>query len=695
MATNLINKLVSQAEKDNGTYVDIIFSDSGIAFTSDAGKRKSTKNFKLTEKEIISYERTLKSLDERCLLFCRLKRIEIRLRDGRRAYFEKCMYDDSIVVITACKVTETKEKLYKWVITEIDDGRVAFQIKDTKNKKYDTVPSKGGWFEGIFESEEETDLLFCMSGSLDEIKAALSKFIRSTVGLRINLLSLYNVLPSTMDDDCEWNMELVKTVKETFNSGYPLFKNTIGRIVAKNRIMIGTEEVTSLFPHEICAKILDSDKCWLIPCEEGSRAEYFIIDIGVTKYDRESFLELIFDDFCLDELEKILEKQNDKWLRNFYIFCSKPILEDKVRRIVYSGLRNIRSIRDTKGKMYFPNEISIAKDGDDALKNSVIIRKSLISPNGIDDEYTVNIKELFENALNIVEYSQKPEMEQLAIDLSTKKQAIDERYAEKLVQLALYDKSHIGVIAFSEYSLFPYESSRGLRRVKASEIVIGRPYVKEGNLLSRAMDRPELWKGFKSLVDAENLELILAFAERHGAVGMPCIIEQRAEKHIKYSEQLFVQGKQLVRDTNFDYTIPGLDEILKKRSLQLNRLIWKCIINVDKSFAEEVVFAEYSCNNRETVNRAESSLIQILKQRVWVPDKNNKLHAPADIKIADISEELVFDRRNPILKELQFGSAVKQREDEIKRLNKLVESVGMKLVDADEYQEFLDWKSRQ
>ena len=189
MAINLIKKLIRQAEEENGTYVILNISDNGISFTSDSGTRKSTKNFKISEGEIVSYEKLLKSLDERCILFSKLKKIEFTLRDKRCAIYEK-KFLDSITIIKACRVTEIKDKEYKWFVAEADGGSVAFQLKDLKNKKYDVMPAKGGIFDGVFELEEETDLLFCISGEMKGIKNSLTQFIKDTIGIaKRNLMS--------------------------------------------------------------------------------------------------------------------------------------------------------------------------------------------------------------------------------------------------------------------------------------------------------------------------------------------------------------------------------------------------------------------------------------------------------------------------------------------------------------------------
>ena len=95
------------------------------------------------------------------------------------------------------------------------------------------------------------------------------------------------------------------------------------------------------------------------------------------------------------------------------------------------------------------------------------------------------------------------------------------------------------------------------------------------------MDRPPLWKGLKKLMDEESIQQLIVFAKKYGAVGMPVVISQTAEKHSDFSKLLYVEGRRTNRDTNFDYCIPGLDELLKRRSLQLSRLVWQAITSVE------------------------------------------------------------------------------------------------------------------
>ena len=202
-----------------------------------------------------------------------------------------------------------------------------------------------------------------------------------------------------------------------------------------------------------------------------------------------------------------------------------------------------------------------------------------------------------------------------------------------------------------------------------------------------------MWGGFKKLLSEEELAAVLSFVERSGAIGLPKIVKQSAEKHQDFYNSLYAPGRQGPRDSNYDYIIPGLDEILKKRSLQLNRLVWAALLQ--DSLTDGVISAEYSVNNRLIVNRCDSSLVEILRKRTWVPGKDGKFYMPENIAVADISGEFVFSKDNPILKALQFGSGIEKRKKALKEMERFATREGLRIVSEQEYQEFLKWKKER
>ena len=718
MATNLIEKLLTEAVQTGGSYAKFVVTEDKIAFICDGGSRKSTRKYHQSKEEIIADERALKAISERNLLFSeQVRKIEFTLRDGRSAVYQK-ETDGNFCTIRARRVTEKKEKTYEYVcfvskkaagIKAVGSGTagtgIAFSVKQLKNRKREITSCNGEIMNGINATGIPTDLQFILSGDfrtngklsiwdiqenrdvVDELSVVLECALKETMHLGLLGMPLLSVLPNSMDEVTPLSTSLMQTEKNVCISE-PMFRNRRGTIVNRSKIAYGTDDVMKLFPQEIAEPFLGG-RYWIKPFEAGSRVECFLKDVGVPYFDREGFLKRLFTEEYLGDCGRLLKEQNDKWLRDFYVFCSGPITESSLVKQIITGFKSIRSIRDQNGEMRYPHEVSCVTAVKPFSKKSSVIKPEFISPAGEDDEHSEQLREFFIKRLGIKEYSQKEEIEDLAYSLMHKKQAIDKVYANKLLTLARYDEAHPGEIDFGLYAIFPYDSKKGMRRVKARELVVGKPYIPEGGLLASATGRQSLWAGFKKILSDEELESMLSFAERSGAIGAPKIIMRSADKHRDYNSILFAAGKQGARDSNYDYTIPGLEEMLKKKSLKLNRLVWSAILEADHS---EVLNAEYSVENRTIVNRCDSSLLLTLKERTWVPGKDGKFYMPENIAVKDISEEFCFDKSNPILAALEFGSGAKKRKMAIKEMEKIAAREGLRIISESEYQEFLEWK---
>lgn len=91
-----------------------------------------------------------------------------------------------------------------------------------------------------------------------------------------------------------------------------------------------------------------------------------------------------------------------------------------------------------------------------------------------------------------------------------RKQPIDKLYCERLATLARFDRENRGEIEFSEYAIFPYESSRGLRRVKADELVYNRsnPILKQLRFGTGIKDKEKELAAMKKFAEKEGLRLV-------------------------------------------------------------------------------------------------------------------------------------------------------------------------------------------
>lgn len=168
MAEILIRKLLTEAVQTGGTYADFTVSDGKVAFTCDGGTRRSTRNYRRTKNEIKEDEKVLKQLTDRNLLFtAQLTRVSFTLSDKRTAVFTR-QDDDSHCVITARRVTETREKVSEYVRFFSDHAftvGIAFALKKQRNGREQISPCEGEILNGINSTGIPTDLYFVVSGN--------------------------------------------------------------------------------------------------------------------------------------------------------------------------------------------------------------------------------------------------------------------------------------------------------------------------------------------------------------------------------------------------------------------------------------------------------------------------------------------------------------------------------------------------
>lgn len=704
----MIEKLIHEADEAGATFVEFVFSDAGIAFVSNISGRKSTRNFKLDKKEITLEEKMVKTIDDRYFVFAKyLLDICFTLQDGRKAYFKRNM-TDSICAIRYKRINEKNEKASLWIIENDKENEkigVAYRLNDKQNE---VISCEGCILSGVVNTSLTTDLQFLVNANfyvkdnnldiryesenaltLAILSEVMARSIRKIFRMKLANMSFFTILPNTMDDDNIINMALVKSIKKVCQN-YPLFKNQAGTYVNISKMIHGTDEVKNLFEQKLIGQLFDEDKYWIRDCKPESRTEYFLMDIGIKYYDREAFLNDIFSEENFDALSLLISKQGDKWLRKFYVFCAQEVLDRAIYNKMITGIRNLKFVRDKKGTMKYPYEVSVANYDDELMKNASVMKRDLIYPDGIEDDWSESLMHFFVNKVGVEEYSLESEIRMLAVEMATKKQKIDEKYCDKLLTLAKYDQAHIGEVDFSEYAIIPVHSNRGISRIKISEVMIGKPYIKEGNLLAAAYDRKCLWQGFKKILSEDEINILISFIENHGGLGVPKVKMSSAENHPNFKKSLYVQGKLSAKDSNYDFCVPELEALLRRHSFQINKLIWNAIIELDNP--ENVLYAEYSCDNRTVVNKIDSSLVTILRERVWVPNKEKKLFQPENIKIADIHDDFLFDSKNVVLKKLYFGSGEIRRESELKKLKHSANKLGYEVISLEEYKEFINWK---
>ena len=711
MESTILRKTLYDAENNGASYAHFALESNNIAFVSDAGKRKSTRNLKCTDKELKQCISELDHMDIYSMLsFTAIKEIKYELPDGSVGEIKLKQIGTDINKIIQSKSSLKKSKEQWWFRSKDRNGYgISFALKP-HGEQYEIIPSKGYLISSPFE-KNSIDNLFCIllpfeksvksnkktENKQDEVNNAVADSLcKAIFDCAVNRLigsGIYGVLPSTMDDESDMNAAMIKSIKKLYHSR-PIIKTNGKRMLSASNVIIGTDEVVRLFDQKLIDKLFDTKCKWLMDYKKGGREEYFVQDIGIKFFDRESFLDVIFDEEFFDALAEILAAQKDEWLREFYSFCAGEYMQNSVKTKVISGFANIRSIRDMSGNMRYPYEVTILTDIMPLSKESPILKPSLLgTQNG--NKTSNSLIEFFRDDIKVKEYSQTAEIEQLLNYKGQRGREINGSFCKNLYTLAVYSMDNPGKLEFEKCKIFPYKSAKGIRRTLAANLIIGKPYNDNTEGLGKILGKNLLWSGMKRYLSAEQLSEVISFAIRCGAFDQLRIMRQSARKHPQFSEKLLSSGRISPRDTDYDYTISGLEELIKKKSVKINRMIWQAIISSDKELSSKAVMAEYSSGNRETVRNTESSLIRLLKETAWVPGDDNKLYKPKDLRVGQINKELKYNRNNPILKSLQFGSSFNEDRKTLREIEIMAKAKGYELVLESDYAEYIRWKNRR
>jgi len=189
-----------------------------------------------------------------------------------------------------------------------------------------------------------------------------------------------------------------------------------------------------------------------------------------------------------------------------------------------------------------------------------------------------------------------------------------------------------------------------------------------------------------------NLDL---FLEKLGCKSLP--------KRIEIEPQLTDDDKDKLTNGNrpiynlgeiktVDYTLDGIDFLLKNITIEKSILIWKVLENHFISFNNwnkkkifKGVFEWFYRYKREAYFTA--FFTKLLQQNKWLYNKNNELIKPSDLSISEFSE--VYECNNEFLKEIDEILGFKI--DEIKKL----EEKGYTVISKEEKDEFEKWKKQR
>lgn len=193
----------------------------------------------------------------------------------------------------------------------------------------------------------------------------------------------------------------------------------------------------------------------------------------------------------------------------------------------------------------------------------------------------------------------------------------------------------------------------------------------EDNLAPKALSS-EYLNGFVDIKKFVN------FARAVGVRHKLPISKDSCQNNPQWSSHLcLVSGTHYSSPIDEDYKIVGLEKIIRHPSLELSKLIWRTMCELDNRFLQ----ATYQKNRTHGPRKAHSQLVHLLKDAEWVPQANGIFVRPCDASQDFLPEDFPFNKDQEWLQCVDFGMTAERRSEEYRVRNEQARLIGFHSVD--------------
>lgn len=203
----------------------------------------------------------------------------------------------------------------------------------------------------------------------------------------------------------------------------------------------------------------------------------------------------------------------------------------------------------------------------------------------------------------------------------------------------------------------PYAST-GLEQFYYQQILDGKRQVLADDYLKLDKRLPAFLKFCERVGVKKNLEI-----SKVGCHGNPQYTYLVVNAPGNWSES---------KGINIDFTILGLQEALRRPSLDTSRLIWRSLMAIkDLHFTEAI----YRSNSLQESRRAPSKLIEQLKKAKWIP-QGQAFVQPAHALSHKMPKDFDFDPTVPWIRAIDFGLETRRQEESGKDIQRSAKLLG-------------------
>jgi len=450
---------------------------------------------------------------------------------------------------------------------------------------------------------------------------------------------------------------------------------------AKNLLQAKAPLKDWLSPEDL-AFLVDYDDTppeWAIAAsQKNSNADRFLVGLAIKKWDIDEFIEFLklkssqerryipnpphFVSGPDAQFIKWLTSKSIEWHQQMYaLLCADIHARNEYQRVrPIAELKKLLIIRLSNGKYSIGSKCYFPSIGDEIDEILPRVDKGIYS-SGKSKTAQEDARKFLED-IGVREVGEAEQVQAI----------LDQRYKSDNFQpdmkdlerfVALVEKEGHRASIFANYYIFKLSDGKW---GKPSDVYLDFPFLETGlSAYFNAIgpDAPKALLANDYCQSTVSSERILKFVK---AVGVQTRLEIEADSCFNNPavQSLVYQssgGWSSSYGVNEDYTINGLDSLLKNKNEALSRLVWNTACDwKDTSWLR----ARYRSNKYSSSNEAPSQLVCMLKNAAWIPQTDGRFVRPSEASRSLLPKGFPYDDGDEWLKEICFGHEEQNKSQE-------------------------------
>jgi len=430
----------------------------------------------------------------------------------------------------------------------------------------------------------------------------------------------------------------------------------------------------------------DETPKWAIAAsQKNSDQDRFLSGLAIKEWDIEGFVEVLKEKATASswsdpdpDFIAWLAAKPEEWHQQLYALLYKELeSQTSLKR-----LERIQIVRLSDGTYSIGNKCFFPSDGIEKDEVLPRVAKGIYS-SGKNKTQQENTRKFLE-AIGVREVGEAEQIEAILKQrYSDDAKAPDKTtYRNDLKRfIALLKKEPDRAELFADFFIFKLADEYW---GKPKAVFLDLPFIDTGlsayyEAFGDNSQRAALAKSYQDL--GISIKEIVDFAKAVGAKTYLEIMSTFCLGNPKWDYLSAVPGERHNENQiNCDYVVPELQSILQKPTIEISRLVWRTMFNLDEKYLR----ATYQKNRSGGSRSAHSQLVHLLRDAAWVPQQDGDIVSfvrPSDALPEALPKAFPFDPGQKWLEVIEFGTVANKRDEKYNFRNHQAQGIGFASAD--------------